>query len=192
MGHFSFVLGVDEVGRGCWAGPLVVAVVALIDDMPGLTDSKLIRPQQRERLAARIRSQALICETGWVWPAEIDQLGLTAATTLAIERAMAKCDTSSIKEIIIDGSVQYLPNDVRSVTMVKADVSVPAVSAASIVAKVSRDAYMTDQSEHYANYGFERHVGYGTAQHSLALKKFGITPLHRLSFKPIKSILNIA
>lgn len=183
----KLIVGIDEVGRGCWAGPLVVGAVILSKELIGLTDSKALSISQRTRLSQLVHEQALVCSTGWVSPLEVDQLGLTAATTLAIERAIKEINVYD--EIIIDGSINFLPGNAKVTTLVKADALVPAVSAASIIAKVARDEYMAEQSLHYPEYGFESHVGYGTARHRQALIDHGVTPLHRMSYKPIKAIL---
>lgn len=185
----KLIIGVDEVGRGSWAGPLVVGAVMLDIGAPiiGLKDSKQIVKQQRQLLAAQIEQMALKSVTGWVWPAEIDELGLTAATTLAIERALHSFGTYD--HVVIDGSINYLPTNSKVLTCVKADSFVSAVSAASIVAKVARDEYMAAQAEQYPQYGFELHVGYGTARHKNALVKYGVTSLHRRSFGPVRQLL---
>ncbi|MGI9028353.1 MAG: ribonuclease HII [Candidatus Saccharimonadales bacterium] len=187
----KLIIGVDEVGRGSWAGPLVVGAVMLDIGAPiaGLGDSKLIPKQRREQLASQITALSSAAVTGWVWPAEIDELGLTASTTLAIERAIEKIN--NYDHIVIDGSINYLPDNARALTCVKADSLVPAVSAASILAKVARDNYMADQAKQYPQYGFELHVGYGTARHKRALVSYGVTDLHRRSFGPVRQLLSL-
>lgn len=180
-------VGLDEVGRGCWAGPLVAGAVIFDRPRPlrGLRDSKLLTKEQREKLAVRIRDKAIAYGLGWVTPAEIDELGLTAATGLAMRRAVELLNIE-FDEIIIDGIVNYLPHEPKARAVVKADDSVPVVSAASIIAKVARDDYMTEIAATYPQYGFDRHVGYGTKAHQESLKLHGISELHRLSFKPIQ------
>lgn len=182
------MLGIDEVGRGCWAGPLVVGAVALDQPVEGLKDSKKLSQKHREELSAIILSQAMATSLGWVTAQEIDALGLTRSTGLAAERALAQIKIN-FDEIIIDGNTNFLPKDPRARAIVKADDSVAAVSAASIIAKVARDAYMVQAALLYPNYGFEKHVGYGTARHIAALKEHGICQLHRLSYKPIRNII---
>ncbi len=184
----KIVVGIDEVGRGPWAGPLVVGAVILQAPIEGLRDSKLLRKTVRTALAHQVMSEAVGWSTGWVSAEEIDTLGLTAATTLAIERALAAIDTYDY--IIIDGSINYLPASPKAFNLIKADMAIPAVSAASIVAKHARDEYMVEQASTYPNHGFERHVGYGTAVHRRALIEHGITPLHRRSFKPVQLLLD--
>lgn len=185
----KIIIGVDEVGRGSWAGPLVVGAVMLDVGAPiaGLKDSKQILKPLREQLAKQVISDAKKYALGWVWPIEIDELGLTAATTLAIERAIQHMPAYDY--VVIDGSINFLPDNQKAISLVKADDRVTAVSAASILAKVSRDNYMAEQAAKYPEYGFDMHVGYGTARHKNALINHGITPLHRLSFRPIQQLL---
>ncbi len=164
---------------------------AVIFDKPmrGLRDSKQLTKNQRQKLAERIHRRALACGLGWVAPAEIDELGLTAATTLAMRRAVAELETE-FNEIIIDGIFNYLKEDPRARAVVKADDTVPVVSAASIIAKVARDNYMVEISAEQPNYGFESHVGYGTSLHLERLKLHGASELHRHSFKPIRLLVS--
>src|SRR5581483_1970774 len=181
------ILGIDEVGRGCWAGPLVAGAVLLHEPIPGLRDSKKLSRKQRERLDAEIRVQALAVGIGWVTPGEVDTLGLTRAVQTAMERAVAQI-TAAYEEIIIDGSFNFLKSNPKASALVKADDSVPAVSAASIIAKVARDNFMKEAAKQYPGYGFESHVGYGTAVHIQALKAQGVCELHRLSYRPIQAL----
>jgi len=182
------IVGVDEVGRGCWAGPLVAGAVLLAEPIPGLKDSKKLSKKQRESLDAIIRERAISFGLGWVGPTEIDTLGLTASVRLAMQRATEQI-VGPYDALIIDGNYNFLPENPLSSCLIKADDSVPAVSAASIIAKVARDRYMAERVAEHPGYGFEKHVGYGMAQHSAALKEFGITILHRRSFAPIKALL---
>ncbi len=185
---FMIVVGVDEVGRGCWAGPLVAGAVVFDHPMRGLRDSKEIIKAERERLAERIHRRAKACGLGWVEPAEIDELGMTDATSLAMRRAVEQL-ASGYDEIIIDGNINYLKDNPCARAVVRADASVPVVSAASIIAKVARDAYMVEISADYPDYGFEQHVGYGTRLHQERLKLHGVSALHRRSFKSIRALL---
>ena len=182
------ILGIDEVGRGCWAGPLVAGAVILKEPIAGLKDSKKLSKLQRERLAAQVEAEALAVGLGWVTPAEVDEMGLSSAVKLAMQRAVEQI-TEGYDEIIIDGNINYLIEDTRSRAVIKADDTVPAVSAASIVAKVARDNYMAQIATEYPEYGFAAHVGYGTRAHIAALAEYGVTPLHRLSYKPLKALL---
>jgi len=185
-------VGIDEVGRGPWAGPLVVGAVVLGDAMiDGLTDSKKLSKAKRETLAAQIIERAAAYGIGWVEPTEIDEVGLSESLKLATRRALEHI-TVPYHEIIIDGTVNFLADTGKGpyvTTMKKADLLISSVSAASIIAKVARDDYMAEQAERYPEYGFEDHVGYGTAKHRLAIETHGVTPLHRRSFAPIAAII---
>lgn len=182
------ILGIDEVGRGPWAGPLVVGAVVLGGSkIEGLTDSKKLSKKRREILDVIIRAQASGFGLGWVMASEIDEIGLSAALKLATIRAVEQVKTS-YNEIIIDGTVNFLKETTKGpfvTTMKKADLLVPSVSAASIIAKVARDNFMAKQDDIYPGYGFKSHVGYGTAAHIQAIADLGVTPLHRLSFSPL-------
>lgn len=187
------ILGIDEVGRGPWAGPLVVGAVVLpeISRIEGLTDSKKLSAKRRAELDILIREEALGWGLGWVHPYELDAVGLSAALKLATIRAVEAVE-ATYHEIIIDGTINFLKETNKGqyvTTMAKADLLVPAVSAASIIAKVARDTYMEEQDLIYPGYGFGSHVGYGTAKHQQALLESGITPLHRKSFAPIRKLL---
>ncbi len=185
--HGHMLVGIDEVGRGCLAGPLVAGAVVLGPRINGLRDSKLLTREQRETLALRIERKAIAYGLGWATPAEIDQLGLTTANGLAMQRAL-DCITCEYDEIILDGSYNYLKDNPLSKAIIKADQTVKAVSAASIIAKVARDNYMRNQAEIYPGYLFESHVGYATKAHRAALKQLGRCDLHRLSFAPVYSL----
>ena len=183
------ILGIDEVGRGPWAGPLVVGAVVLGGaSIDGLTDSKKITKKRREQLDVLIRERADGYGIGWVAAEEIDKIGLAASLKLATIRAVEQV-RAPYHEIIIDGTINFLKDTTKGryvTTMKKADLLVPSVSAASIIAKVARDTFMTEQDTVYPGYGFASHVGYGTAAHSAAIASLGLTPLHRLSFAPVK------
>lgn len=184
------VIGVDEVGRGSWAGPLlVVAAQANADLPPGLADSKIIPKLKRQKLAAELQ---LVCNfgEGWVQPKEIDAYGLAKALRAGVQRALLALGAGFQDEVVIDGNINYcLPEFVNARCEIRADSNRPIVSAASIYAKVTRDNYMAKQALKYPNYSFEKHVGYGTAAHLAALKQFGICELHRLSYKPVLTLL---
>lgn len=182
------ILGIDEVGRGPWAGPLVVGAVVLGGvTIDGLTDSKKLTKKRREELDVIIRELAAGIGLGWVHADELDEVGLSAALRLATKRAVEQV-TVPYHEIIIDGTINFLAETNKGqyvTTLAKADLLIPSVSAASIVAKVARDAYMRDQDELFPGYKFGSHVGYGTAVHRAAIEQLGVTPLHRLSFAPL-------
>lgn len=182
------LVGIDEVGRGCWAGPLVVGAVMLQQDIPGLADSKQLSARRRAVLHSQIIQHAQV-GLGWVSAQEIDNLGLAASLRLAARRAFVQLAARDASQIIIDGTVNLLPGDSRVQLQKQADASVPCVSAASIVAKVERDAFMHAQSRIFPDYGFEHHVGYGTKRHRHALEVHGVTSLHRRSFRPVQSLV---
>lgn len=186
------IVGIDEVGRGPWAGPLVVGAVALGDaSIEGLTDSKRLTKAKREILSKQIIHEAASYGLGWVEAHEIDSIGLSAALTLATKRAVEQIDVP-YHEIIIDGTINFLKDTGKGeyvTTMKKADLLIAAVSAASIIAKVARDDYMADCDVRYAGYGFDSHVGYGTAKHRAAIELLGVTPEHRRSFAPIAALM---
>lgn len=183
------ILGVDEVGRGAWAGPLVVGAVVLGGaEIAGLTDSKALTKKRREELCEEISAKASGTGLGWVSAAEIDEIGLGPALFLATKRAVKEVKVP-FHEVVIDGTVNFLkgtPLEGYATTMKKADLLVPSVSAASILAKVARDRYMLEQDEYYPEYKFGAHVGYGTAVHRQAIEAYGVTPLHRCSFAPLQ------
>jgi ribonuclease HII len=181
------LIGIDEVGRGAWAGPLVVAAVGLPVPVEGLCDSKILSPSKRAYLDQLIRRSA-VCALGWVSAAEIDSLGLTESMRIAIHRALDGLE-QDITRIVIDGKYNYLDYDHRAETVIRADTFIPEVSAASIIAKVARDSYMKRLACTYPDYEFENNKGYGTSKHHFALVTKGIVGEHRLSFNPIKGML---
>jgi ribonuclease HII len=183
------VVGIDEVGRGPWAGPLVIGAVILQKKIRGVTDSKELTKEQREKLEPKIKRKALSYGLGWVWPTEIDAMGLTLATRKGIERALNKI-TVPYDRIIIDGRQNFLPEDPKAEAIITADRLFNEVSAASILAKVARDNYMQNLSSLYPDYGFEKHVGYATPLHIEQTNKLGAIPgIHRIeNVAPVKAI----
>lgn len=179
------IVGIDEVGRGAWAGPVVVGAVLLGGaSIDGLTDSKRLTKKQREALDLEIRQQAIAIGLGWVSSKQIDKIGLGKALRLASRKALAHLIRHDFKEIVIDGTIAFV-DDPRVTVMKKADLLVPSVSAASIVAKVARDKYMSHLDAVFSGYGFKGHVGYGTAAHRRAIEKYGASTVHRKSFAPL-------
>ena len=196
------ILGIDEVGRGPLAGPLVVGAVILPVDADGsrpewveeLRDSKKLSVKKREALSEVILKEATACGLGWVAASEVDEVGISQALVLATSRAVKSVQGlhAAFSQIVIDGKVNFLRGTKLSdfvSTMPKADDLVKEVSAASIIAKVARDHYMYDLDTKYPGYGFSSHVGYGTTKHIAAIRELGVTPEHRKSFEPIKSMV---
>ncbi len=184
------LIGIDEVGRGCWAGPLLVVAARKISDLPsGLDDSKKISKKKRQKLFTNIELSCQIGQ-GWVFPNEIDNFGLTESMRIGVERALADINATTDEQIIIDGNINYCDTKfVNAVAIIKADSLHKIVSAASVYAKVLRDKYMSDLDEKYSVYEFEKHVGYGTKLHAKLLAINGVSDMHRLSFAPMKTML---
>lgn len=195
------ILGIDEVGRGPYAGPLVIGACILGDWQNSenaewikkLTDSKKLSAKRREELYALIKEKALATATGWVSSTEIDEVGLSEALRLATRRAVEQIQKTKVpfSEIIIDGTMNFLAGtklEKYVSTLKKGDFLVKEISAASILAKVERDKYMVELDAVYPEYGFGKHVGYGTAAHQKAMEEFGLTPEHRRSFRPVREI----
>ncbi len=181
----GLVAGVDEAGRGPLAGPVVAAAVILDDMKPiaGLNDSKKLSEKRREKLYDAILAKALCCSIAQASVEEIDRLNILQATLLAMRRAVDGLRLKPVK-VLVDGN--RLPVlDVRAEAIVQGDAKVPAISAASILAKVHRDRLCLQLHAQYPAYGFDRHKGYGTAEHLQALQANGPTPWHRLSFAPV-------
>lgn len=182
--------GVDEAGRGPLAGPVVAAAVMLDPARPieGLRDSKKLSAVARERLAEAIRREAFVWCVAEASVEEIDRLNILHATMLAMRRAVEGLGRAP-DDVWVDGN--RCPEwPWRSQAVVKGDDKVAAIAAASILAKTARDAFMRQLHETYPVYGFDRHMGYGTAQHLDALKAHGACPQHRRSFSPVKLVLD--
>ena len=181
----GLLAGVDEAGRGPLAGPVVAAAVILDDLKPiaGLNDSKKLSEKRREKLYDEILAKALCCSIAEASVKEIDELNILQATLLAMRRAVEGLRLKPVK-VLVDGN--RLPVlDVRAEAIVQGDALVPAISAASILAKVSRDRMCVQLHAQYPQYGFDRHKGYGTAEHLQALAEHGPSPWHRTSFAPV-------
>jgi len=184
------MIGVDEVGRGCWAGPLLVVAARATGELPaGLRDSKLLSKKQRQEALNKLSSVCQFGE-GWVLATEIDELGLASALRTGIARALGDLEAETDEQIILDGKINYLPAKFTNTQcLVDADALVPIVSAASIYAKVRRDNFMSQLKIKYPDYGFETHVGYGTKDHQAAIAKHGVLQgIHRMSFKPLSAL----
>ncbi|WP_234506667.1 MULTISPECIES: ribonuclease HII [Thermus] len=176
------VAGLDEVGRGAWAGPIVVGAVILLPGRYPFRDSKLLTPRARARLAEEVRRVALAWALGVAEVGEVDRLGVLKATLLAAERAL-KALSLPPEALVTD----YLPlaTSLPLLAPPKADQKSPSVAAASILAKVHRDALMEELDRLYPGYGFARHKGYGTEEHQRALLALGPSPIHRRRFAPV-------
>jgi ribonuclease HII len=183
---FHAVAGVDEVGRGSLFGPVVAAAVILSPDRPvrGLNDSKQIEPEQREILAARIRERAISWAIGAIDAATIDAINIYQASRLAMRLAVERLNPAP-DFLLIDAVHVDLPLPQRP--LIKGDARCHAIAAASIVAKVYRDACMRVWDEVFPAYGLASHKGYSTPGHCKAIEEFGPTPLHRLSFEPVRA-----
>lgn len=182
------IIGVDEVGRGSWAGPVCVAAVAWPDDavLPGLNDSKQVSVKKRGPLAQAIRERAIAIGIGWVAAPLVDKIGIATSLQTAAQCAVAELGPQSAR-VVVDGRDKLLGNWPAEY-IIKADCTVPAVMAASIIAKVARDTYMQrlDLDLQFANYQFGKHVGYGTALHRQLIAQFGPCEQHRMSYAPLK------
>lgn len=182
------IAGIDEVGVGPLAGSVVAAAVVLPAqiELEGLDDSKRVRPARRERLDREIREVALGVGLGEVTPEEIDQRGIYQAALEAMRRAVASlARVTEVGHLLVDA--REVPGvDLPQTSIIKGDQKDASIAAASIVAKVYRDAQMTRLAERYPAYGFERHMGYGTAEHLAALERVGPCPVHRRSFAPVE------
>lgn len=182
--------GVDEVGRGCLAGPVVAAAVILPPtlDLPGLTDSKQLTPHRREVYDLMIREQAVAVSVGSASPEEIDRMNILSATFLAMQRAIDGLRPAP-EYLLIDGNRYRTTKEIPYETIVGGDGRVASIAAASIVAKVYRDSLMARLGESYPAYHWERNAGYGTAAHLEAIRLYGLTPHHRRSFAPCRPSL---
>lgn len=180
------MIGVDEVGRGCLAGPLLVVAARAKSELPkGLKDSKLLTREQRETF---YESLVQLCDwgEGWVSAAEINNFGLGRCLRLGVRRAIANLGAGLDEQIIMDGICNYIPKKfINRRCEAKADNNYEIVSAASIIAKVTRDNYMRELARKHSKYGFETHVGYGTPEHYKAIHAYGVLKhIHRTVFAP--------
>jgi ribonuclease HII len=186
------IAGVDEAGRGPLAGPVFAAVVILDPRKPiqGLADSKLLSAKKREFLFAEITDKCLAMGIGRADVSEIDTINILQASLLAMQRAVAELNIIPQK-VLIDGNrcpkIAY-----PSQAIIRGDQTVPAISAASIIAKVSRDREMKELEQHYPGYGFAQHKGYGTELHLNRLRQLGACAIHRRSFAPVREVLLLA
>jgi len=185
----TYIAGVDEVGRGPFAGPVVAAAVRLDpDNIPeGMNDSKKLTHQKRLRISEELHRVADV-SIAQASVEEIDRLNILQASMLAMERAVLGLSRNA-DHVLVDGNRVPAGLRGRGVGLVKGDARSLSISAASIVAKIWRDQLMVDLAQQYPGYGWERNAGYGTLEHRLALQNLGVTPHHRRSFKPVHNIL---
>jgi ribonuclease HII len=182
------IAGVDEAGRGPLAGPVIAAAVILDPrhSIQGLADSKKLTEKRREKLFMEIRQHALAWSVARATTAEIDEINILQASLLAMQRAVAKLKIAPVK-VLVDGNRSPI-FPCESVAIIKGDQTEPAISAASIVAKVLRDRLMMMLHRRYPQYGFDGHKGYPTGAHVEALRQHGVSRVHRLSFGPVANI----
>lgn len=185
----TLICGVDEAGRGPLAGPVFAAAV-ILDDPPrikGLADSKKLTAKRRDALFEEIKLHAVAWAVASATVEEIDAINILQASLLAMRRAVLALSPQPVT-ILVDGlHVPKVAMPARAI--VQGDATVPAISAASILAKVARDAVMLELHAVYPDYGFDRHKGYGTALHMAALQRLGATPAHRRSFAPVRAVI---
>jgi len=186
---YSLIAGLDEVGRGSWAGPLVAGMVILAPKtkISGLKDSKLLSPNQRQQLFLKIIKKALAWSVGVVSHNLIDELGILEANKQAFLKAIDKINVDP-DYLIIDG-VKFFKPPLEHQFIIDGDNKISSVAAASIIAKVVRDRLLESFHFKYPQYNFYQNKGYGTPQHSQALEVFGLSEIHRLSYKPIQTVL---
>ncbi len=179
------VAGVDEVGRGCLAGPVIAAAVILPKDLTeqGITDSKRLSAAQRQQLAELIQEVAVSISVARVEPQEIDRINILQASLLAMKLAVKSLKVHP-RAILVDGN-QQVPIDIPQKTVIKGDSRSCSIAAASIVAKVYRDRLMEEYSQEFPQYHFEKHKGYGTKSHREMIRRFGPCPIHRKSFRGV-------
>jgi ribonuclease HII len=185
---FRLIAGVDEVGRGALAGPVFAAAVVLdgLGDYSSIRDSKTLSPRKRQLLAKRIHAEALGVGFGWISESEIDRINILQATYKAMRQAVANLPLSP-DMVLVDG---FLPPglEMPCIGIIDGDSRSYSIAAASIVAKVKRDALMTALASDYPQYGFERNMGYGTALHRSAITRYGPSPCHRYSFQGVRTM----
>jgi ribonuclease HII len=191
-GGFRCVAGVDEAGRGAWAGPLVAAAVVLPDPsqvpdgfLAGVRDSKLLSHAQRDALFETVLENARSAAVGWVTADEVDLLGLTAGNELAMARAVRGLSLMPDHLLVDCFTLKSVTIPQRGI--VRGDRTCLSIAAASIVAKVYRDRWLARLAEQFPGYGFEQHRGYGVAAHRRAISSQGLTPIHRVSYAPLRA-----
>ncbi|MFC1501058.1 ribonuclease HII [Elusimicrobiota bacterium] len=187
---YGVIAGVDEAGRGPWAGPVVAAAVVLPKDLAieGLNDSKKLSPKKREIIYNQICVGAACAGIGIIECSVIDNVNILQATYLAMKKAVSKLSKTP-QIVLVDGSNKIPDLNIKQERVIEGDSKSASIAAASIIAKVTRDKIMQKMSEKYPQYGFEKHKGYGTRQHHDALLKFGPCEIHRKSFAPVRKFI---
>jgi ribonuclease HII len=186
---YSHLAGIDEAGRGAWAGPVSAAAVifhqmnTLPEDLAGLNDSKKLKPHQREKLAIEIKKTAAGWGIGFASSDEVDELGILPATKLAMQRAL--CSLGDSPEYLLVDYVSLPDNPTPQMALVKGDARSVSIAAASILAKTARDHVMCEQDAMFPGYHWSANKGYGTAAHQQAIQDLGLSPIHRRSFQPV-------
>jgi ribonuclease HII len=198
---YRLVAGLDEAGRGSWAGPVVAGAVVLPlgndrseqrtleRSLDGVRDSKELNPLERERLYDVIQTEALAVGVGMVPPDQIDELGIVPATQKAMALAIARLDNNPPPDFLLIDFLGLAQLDYPQKSIVHGDALSLSIAAASIVAKVSRDRFMIELDSQYPGYGFARHKGYGTPQHRAALDRLGPSSIHRFSYVPVRAVM---
>ena len=187
---FQVIAGLDEAGRGAWAGPVFAGAVVLPSDericdlLSGVRDSKRMTAKQRQRWEDCIKSASVAWAVGSASHTEIDEIGIVPATCLAMQRSIEQINNPPSYLLVDYINIEDCSSPQLSIP--KGDCQSLSIAAASVLAKVARDALMVELDKHYPGYGFARHKGYGTAQHRTALEGMGPCPIHRMSFKPLK------
>ena len=186
------IAGLDEAGRGCWAGPVSAAAVILPRDcaaLQGVNDSKQLTAEKREHFFNLITQHAVAFGIGLIEPQVIDEINILQATKQAMLLALAQLQTPP-DFLMIDGKNMNLATTLPQISIIDGDALSLSIAAASILAKVTRDRIMQGYAHDYPGYGFEKHKGYGTLLHRQALAQKGATPIHRFSYKPIQGLLS--
>ena len=187
---FELIAGVDEAGKGSWAGPLVAGAVILNPriKIKGIKDSKLLRAPERKKIFAEIIKNSISYGLGEVSAKEIDEIGISRANALAITRALDKLNPTP--DYILIDAVKLEYKNIKTKSVIDGDYKITSIAAASIIAKVSRDQIMEQLDEQYPQYSFKQHKGYGTDHHWHMINQYGISAIHRKSFRPMKDLLN--
>ncbi|MBK9748137.1 MAG: ribonuclease HII [Chloroflexi bacterium] len=192
---YRVIVGIDEAGRGAWAGPVAAGAVCLPLDrddvaqlLAGVYDSKQVSARARGNLVERIQTTARAWGVGRAEAHEIDALGIVPATCLAMERALALVQAQVTPDYLLIDSIRWTNRQLPHTALIKGDSLSLSIAAASILAKVARDGWMVEYDAQYPGYGFAGHKGYGVATHHTALREHGPTPLHRMTFAPLRQL----